>query len=38
MSDVLYYYPCFIEREVRRREAWSAGKEEELESGPITSF
>lgn len=31
MSDVLHYYLCFTEREMRSREAWSTGKKEELE-------
>lgn len=31
MSDVLYYYPHFIEREMRSREVWNMGKKEELE-------
>lgn len=28
MSDVLYYYPHFIEREMRSREVWNMGKKE----------
>lgn len=31
MNDVLYYYPHFIEREMRSREAWNMGKKKELE-------